>query len=699
MSFTGDLKKLPLADVFQSIHQNSLTGALAIRDARGERLVAFKDGFVSGCAAPQGEEHGIADELVRRKVIDEKDARPSRFFRRKGSLKSSLKKKNVLDSGEFTSLTRSLVLERVYDCFLLEEGKFEFLEVYDASRFDDDELAAELRIAPAEILMEAMRRIDEFKRIRRSIPSFREVYAATRGPTEEDTPLDRSILELTSAGTLQLQAVLDEVPKPRFQVAEAVMALVARGDLRVATAPEYLELGKAAEERGDLDKAASHYARGLAYERGNEELNQRRIAVLERLKRNAEAADERKVYAGVLLEHQKRAQALEQFARAAELVPGDPLPLERLLDLRVEDKDLARAREAGDQLVRVYLQLGLSEKAKGVVPRLLVLAPRDRGLRERLAEVHAALNEAATAATIWKELAQEELEKGDVGDAAMLLRRALDAQPDDPKAQALLVDIESGEHAERRRRIRRGVAFAIASLVGGLLLARAAWEAQAVATLREVHPSLLLLADGDPAGLLGAVQLAEQHAAVFPGSFAAGWDLEIAEALARRFVTTSRLDAAAPRWGKAPAAPLDASDTLALLGEALRPEGAPALAELVAAAEAAHGRGDRDGAWSGLAAGLARLHRARAALSLAGPDGRALRSLGEDQAELRRLAPRLHVLWARLSLRTSGARTALEAALEAAPELGIPASVSPVDAPPPGVGPATAGAGEGGKRG
>ena len=65
--FSGDLKKLPLADVFQSVHQNGLSGALSIRASHGERLVAFQEGFVTGCALPEGEEHGIAAELVRRR--------------------------------------------------------------------------------------------------------------------------------------------------------------------------------------------------------------------------------------------------------------------------------------------------------------------------------------------------------------------------------------------------------------------------------------------------------------------------------------------------------------------------------------------------------------------------------------------------------------------------------------------------------
>lgn len=662
MAFAGDLKKLPLADVFQSIHQNSLTGALAIKDAHGERLVAFREGFVVGCAAPTGEEHGIADELVRRRKIEAKDARPSRFFRRKGSLLKSLQRRNLMDAGEFGAMTRTLVLERVYDCFLLEEGSFNFLESFDQGRFDEDEAAAELKIAPAEILMEAMRRIDEFKRIKRAVPSFREVYVAARAPAEDDPPIVRDLLLMTAAGTKPLHEVFHSIPYTKFACCEALLGLVNEGDVRVATAPEYLDLGKAAETAGQLDAAASYYSRGLAYERGNRDLNQRRIAILEKLRRNQEAADERKLFAGILLEHGDRKAAAEQYAKAAELAPADPLPLERLLDLLVEAKDLRDATHTADRLVRVYMQLGLGDKAKGVYPRLLVLSPRDRGLREKLADVHQRLHEPATASTIWKELAQEELDKGDVHDAALLLRRALEAQPDDLKAQALLKDVETGEHAERRRRYRRYAVTAAASVVIGLGLARLGHEAVAVVQLRGLERDLLRTIDRGSDAALGALLAREDHAAAWRGTWAGEWDAEATAELARLFVRELEHEAVRPRYE-----PLTIPrEPVAKVLEELRsvldpdPEAGPRLEAAVESAEAALTRGDRETAWRELEPLQERARAARLVLARAGVEGRAQRSLEEDQRRLYPLLARIQLLRARLSIEAPRTVQALE---------------------------------------
>lgn len=538
MAFKGELSKLPIADVMQSIHQNGMSGALAIRDDYGERLIAFEEGMVTGCAVPEGREHGIAEELVRRKVVEQNQVKTSRFFRKKGGLRKTLKRKNILDSEAFVSLARTLVLERIYDCFLLEKGGFEFLEDYDKSRFDPDELAADIKIQPSSILMEAMRRVDEWQRIKRSIPSFREVYVAAREPTDDDEELDAALLQLTGPGELTLEAVFDQLPQPRFQCCERVLELVNQGALRVATAPEYLKLGKAATQAGDLDLAMSHFRRGLTYERGNSELNQLLVEVLERKGDKQAAADERKRFAGVLMEQGDRDGAKEQFAKISELVPTDPLPLERLLDLQVESKEEDAAGVTAKKLVAVYVKLGLGEKAKGVYPRLLMLKPKDPGLRQALAETHATLNENAVAATIYKELAQAALDARDEPQATRYLKRAQELTPNDPKLRGWLKDLESGAHAQRIKQRRRYVILAVFMVVVGLAGVWVSFEATGLGYLQRASVDSFETVDGGPEGVLTAIVQHEDQLANLPtfAVLARAWGEAQVQALLRLYV-------------------------------------------------------------------------------------------------------------------------------------------------------------------
>lgn len=667
MAFAGDLKKLPLADVFQSIHQNGMSGALAIRDGRGERLVAFEAGLVKCCVLPEGQARNLAEELVRRGMVESDVVRPSRFFRR--NLKKTLQKRNVLDSSEFESFARQVVLERVYDCFLLEEGSFEFLESYDQSRFDEDELAAGLKIGANEILMEAMRRVDEWKRIRRSIPSFREVYVATREASEDDPELVQGILALTASGNMDLEGVIDALPQHRFRCTEMVMQLVNEGALRVATAPEYTDLGKAAEAKGDLETAANHYARGLFYERGNQELNQRLIGILERQGKRQFAADELKRFAGVLLEQGQRDKAVQLYGRAAELAASDPLPLERLLDLQVEGKEREAALKTAERLVGVYLQLGLGEKAKAVYPRLLMLEPRDRVLRERLAETHARLHEGVAAATIYKELAQEQLELGDQVAASRSLKRATELAPDDTKAAHLLKDIVSGEHAQRRARRQRYVVLGALWLVLGGAVGWLCYEGLALAYLRDANRAALGEIDRGPEGVLAALVAYQATRDAFPHAWAARWADESLEGLSHLYLREVERSGQSLLLGPPQPHPEPNQAVVERLDRALAPEGQTPLDELVRAAEEAAlaagqdldpAQAEEHAAQAGQLAreGLLRVSEARLALVRASVQARRM-----HEVRLLQALPVLHLVAARAAVHHPASRRLLDEAL------------------------------------
>ncbi|HBP16445.1 MAG TPA: hypothetical protein DEA08_01455 [Planctomycetes bacterium] len=703
MAFAGDLQKLPLADVFQSIHQNGLTGALAVRDTKGERLVSFDSGLVTGCADVPDKIEDVADELVRQRKVSPKDVKrgQSRFFKRKGTLKRSLSRRRLLESGEYDMFARSVVLERIYEIFLLEEGSFEFIEDYDQERFSEDECSAGLRIAPGEILMEAMRRIDEWGRIRRSIPSFKEVYAATRDPSDEDEELERELIQLTRGGDKDLDTVLSELPAARFTACEAVLALVEKGALRVATSPEYLDLGKEAEAKGDLSAAADFYERGLHYERGNAGLNERLIAVLEKLERNEDAARERKVYAGTLLEHGDTERASAQYAAAARLAPSDPLPLERLLVIQIErEKSYEKARETAKRLVELYLRIGLGDKAKGVYPRVLALRPKDRWLRERLAEVHVELNENGTAAAIFKELAQEELKQDATEAAAGLLRRAVELAPEDSKGAALLEELETGQYKALRRR-RRVFALAMFGLIAlGLSAAWGVYEVQGLIALRRASEQAVRSLYRHEEGALTAVEVIEAAREGYPHTRASAWGRELIVGLSSHYAEVAREAGQRVVPIGAPELTLPAEQVEAQLRHALDPKDGTKLNELIDQAEAKLDGKDPAAARKILAEEVRpRLDRALDALRRATPNTRKLTSYEIDLARVRDLLPAFQLAWGEATFTLPEARETLRAAraqlhVEQNAEKGVGVAPTPGATPP-----AKTEAGEGAKTG
>ncbi|MBL4846872.1 MAG: DUF4388 domain-containing protein [Planctomycetes bacterium] len=665
MAFAGDLKKLPLGDVFQSIHQNGMTGALAVRDALGtERLVSFEQGFVTGCLET-GVETDMADELVRQNVVSEKDVAKvqSKFFKRKGKLKRSLTRRRLLDSGEFDVFARSLVLERVHDCFLIEEGTFEFLEEYDKSQFSVDEDQAGVRVSASEILMEAMRRVDEWQRLKRAIPTFKEVYASARPTNEDDDSLTSELLRLTAQGVKTLEEVLAGVPVPRFEACERVLSLVESGALRVATGPEYLALGKGAEARGEYDAAANYFARGLHYERGNAELNERRIAVLERLERNDEAAAERKVFAGTLLDQGKSEQAERQLKEAGRLSPADPLPRERLLELQLKRGagDLDPARETSRELVALYLRLGLGEKAKGVYPRLLSLVSRDRDLRERQAVVHEELNQPAVAGQLRRELANEALKRKDTAEALAQLERVVALLPDDAKARALFEEVESGQYQVTRRVRRWRVVLGLSVLVVAVGFSWSLYEVMALGQLRRAQHDALPQLHLGCEGALSAVETIDQARLAYPYTRAGAWARENVLRLSD-FYVASALRTGERTHHRSPASALPESMVLASLTQALDPKKAPSFKEELDRACKLLDGGEIEAAQKTLSELHVRLDRALEALQRAEPKTRSTTPYEIDQQRVEQAMPRFWLAWGEVHFGVPEARERLRAA-------------------------------------
>lgn len=644
-----------------------MTGALAVRDGQGERLIAWEAGFVTGCVGTEDGGDTLAGELIRRQIVGSGEiGRPSRFFKRKGTLKRKLARRSIMQSGEFNSVARSVVLEKIYDCFLLEEGTFEFIEDYDTARFDDDEATAKIKINPNEVLMEAMRRVDEWGRIRRSIPSFREVYVAKREPNDEDRPLERELLKLTAAGVMDLQAVINSSPGARFKSTEAILTLVESGALRVATVNEYITLGKAAMDSGDDDGAAAFYARGLSYERGNTALNEMRIAVLERLGRKQEAADERKLFAGTLLEKRDLKAAAEQYRKAVILVPADPLPRERLLDLHVEGKDLEAAREAGDELVKLYLKLGLGELAKKIFPRLLLLEPNDRWIRQRIAEVHTELHENKTAVGVYKELAQDFLDEDDDGKKALeLLKIAAALAPKDKKLAGLVKDLETGEHKAKRRRRRLFTVFVVLLTMTSLALAWGVHEALAIAHMRKTLKEATF--DQGCDGILitiNSLQPGDPKLQLYKGTVASRWSKELAIDFARLYVRETHVSAESFVLKTPPAAPLSSQEVFESLEAALG-AGEDSLLAIIDAAETALAGGDRAAASATIEAARVRVNNARLVLQKAGPATRGTVEFKQQVEDLRALLPRFYLTLGLVEIEMPAARAEVEQASQA----------------------------------
>lgn len=167
MGINGNLKTMELAELLQWLSQGQKTGTLLIASSEVEKRVFFRAGKVISAASSDPKEH-LGHFLVSHGFISEQQLAEAmrRQEAEKKMLGSILVAMEAITGEQLDHMLRMKAEEGIYDLFSWPEGDFRFL---------DDELPAyemvPLSLDVVGLVLEAMRRQDEYKRIKTRIPS------------------------------------------------------------------------------------------------------------------------------------------------------------------------------------------------------------------------------------------------------------------------------------------------------------------------------------------------------------------------------------------------------------------------------------------------------------------------------------------------------------------------------------------------
>ena len=171
MGIAGNLKTMELAELLQWLSQGSKTGTLVVDNGTVEKKVFFSRGKIISSAASDPREH-LGHFLVSHGYISE--AQLSEAVRRQESQKTMLGKvlvdMGLIGEEDLDHMLRLKAEEGVYSLFDWPEGEF---------RFHDDELPAypmvPISLDVTGLVLEAMRRQDEWSRFRELMPSVHAI--------------------------------------------------------------------------------------------------------------------------------------------------------------------------------------------------------------------------------------------------------------------------------------------------------------------------------------------------------------------------------------------------------------------------------------------------------------------------------------------------------------------------------------------
>ncbi len=137
----------------------------------------------------------------------------------------------------------------------------------------------------------------------------------------------------------------------------------------------------------------------------------------------------------------KLAQAIGEYQQILKHEPKDQITLMTVGDLFVRQGDTFQALEYFERLAQLYLADGFVTKAIAIYKKIAKLAPEETRPVEKLAELYVQQGVLSEARPIYLQLADMHQRAGRAAQAATLLRKLLDAEPDNLRAQTKLAEV------------------------------------------------------------------------------------------------------------------------------------------------------------------------------------------------------------------------------------------------------------------
>ncbi len=318
MSLKGDLRTMPLPDVLQWAAAGRKTGTLHVTRRSLKKRIVLREGHVYSSWSNDPRE-SLGQFLVRLRLATEEQLfRALLAQEEKGRpLGSILVADGVLTERDLKRALRVKAEETIYDLFLWPAGDFEFRE----GEFPADiPITIENPVTP--MILEGIRRVDEWRRIRTVFPSSETTFARTDQPAPPSAdPTEQETLDLAAAGRTLAEIGL-ELRRSDFETAVLLHDLYVRGLLEVA--------GAAPEAQATDPVGATQELLTLAYRR----LKERRYDSAIQAYEDVLALDR-------LNQHAKKGLLAAQEARARECV-SRTIPRDRVPRLAVDLATLTR---------------------------------------------------------------------------------------------------------------------------------------------------------------------------------------------------------------------------------------------------------------------------------------------------------------------------------------------------------------------
>ncbi|MHC4515034.1 MAG: DUF4388 domain-containing protein [Planctomycetota bacterium] len=257
VTIRGNLDKINLADIFQTLGMSKMEGILRVRNALESREIFFHDGQVRYRFPARSEAKRLGQRLIRSKLITADQLRMALLVQKKSptALGPILVEHDYIIEEDLERVANEQLQEDLLDLFTWQKGFFEFYK----GAPDDPTLIERFKQAPefdvSSVLLEVAARADEWELILQTLHSVDEIPIITQafdtsGLGKDDMAVlrqidgEQSIRELAESTTLGL-----------FGVARVVMNLFNNGFVELLDPDGLLAVAEESVATGNIKRA------------------------------------------------------------------------------------------------------------------------------------------------------------------------------------------------------------------------------------------------------------------------------------------------------------------------------------------------------------------------------------------------------------------------------------------------------------
>jgi hypothetical protein len=267
-SFKGNLEVLSLSDIFQSLAMNRHSGTLIVNDGKREKKIYFAEGEITLLSSNRRQRLG--EMLIASGKITDEDLDLALKLQKQSRKKLGeiLVEEGFCADEDIYKLVRMQIEEEIYDLFLWRKAEFEFI----ADQIPD-EMAREapnltrLSLNTNSLIMEALRRLDEWNLMQDLVPTTKEVFVVSDAAALERCKVD--LPERFDADQIDGKTTVEGLSErffiSEFELCKHLAGLVREGALRALSQDELVERAEEAYALNEFPASAALYGRLAEY--------------------------------------------------------------------------------------------------------------------------------------------------------------------------------------------------------------------------------------------------------------------------------------------------------------------------------------------------------------------------------------------------------------------------------------------------